>query len=184
MRIIRELYHNSKLDHWTDGGLWLVCTLLGAFLPLYGGWVILTLFSITPTWDSFTAHAEFAIYAASFASASCYLMLREIKSLKDLRETTFPNRGVLVIIFAFILVISALIFAAVYLVDMSPSAQAASYLKLDKVFLRETTIGLLFTCMILSFLVVVADNTRASFDPTAQAKEELDDLENEFDNLD
>lgn len=134
--------------------------------------------------DVFTGNGEFALYAAALITGSLYIVLKEVKNLADLKTTTFPSRNFLCVIMVVLLFVAATVFAFVCLLNLLGTAGKPDLLKLlDREFLRQITVAVVGIVIPLSVIVVVADNIRLEFDPQVIANDQMEALNEDFDNL-
>lgn len=117
---VRALYlHQSQRQDWEDAGYWLFWTLLFGLMPLWGGFVLLSLFSQSPSLREFTENGQFALYSASMLSVAFYIVSKDIgfKPLKELGRLstirlTFPASRFFIAVTSALTVVSSLIFAS------------------------------------------------------------------------
>ncbi|HEX4638686.1 MAG TPA: hypothetical protein VH170_04295 [Chthoniobacterales bacterium] len=130
----------------------------------------------------FTDNGEFAIYSASYVAGTLYILFRDFQHPK---ATSFPSRSVLGLAFSVLLLSSAAMFMVVCLFGVL--AQAAPWSNiltiLDRDALRVMSLVVFPLAMFLSFLVVVADNIRIMPDLNQMARNQLNELGDEFDRL-
>jgi hypothetical protein len=98
---------------------------------------------------------------------------------------SFPSRSALGLIFSLLLLASAAMFMVVCLLSVIganvPRWEILSLL--DRDALRIMSLGIFPIAMLLSFLVVVADNIRMMPDVTKIIEAQFDQLETDFDEL-
>jgi hypothetical protein len=182
MKLYTELRNNSKPEHWREGAAWLAWSLIGGLFPVWLTIIVLTLTKQAVRFAIFTDNGEFAIYSASYVAGTLYLLFRDFQHPKI---TSFPSRSLLGLAFSVLLLSSAAMFMVVCL--FSVLAQAAPWSNilttLDRDALRTMSLIVFPVAMLLSFLVVVADNIRIMPDLNQMARNQLDELGDEFDRL-
>lgn len=167
MGIIKVL-RSSKWEHWRDAFNCLLFTLVGSLVPVYGGAILIRLFS---RWASFSVlfqHGEFSIYSASLLTSTLYLT---VKGSKEIKATIiWPIIGLL---------LSAFLFAGVTTKNIFSSEKII----LDQEFLFYFSL-VLFSFSALSYFVAnLCENVRTSLDIRSSAEEEYKGLKTNFEGL-
>jgi hypothetical protein len=198
VEIIRILRH-SRRQHWVDALYWFFLSSIGGLLPLWGLFLILPLFNQSITFQVFTQNGEFALYAASLASASLYVITKEF-GIKLLRGGTgkedddnedgnvgsskkgFPAEPLFVTVFVFVLVFTSLLFASVTLFHLPDSN-----LSINLHLLSITSVVGFGIALLLSYLTTVIDNYLLSFQAEKEIrlsrKQDLADVNEKFESL-
>ena len=66
-------------SEWWEGIVWLLWTSVGGLFPVWAGFAALQLMGKNPTLSDFSSNGQFALYAASFITASSYIVFKEYK---------------------------------------------------------------------------------------------------------
>jgi hypothetical protein len=189
MELIKELWNNSKRKHWGEGARWFSWNVIGGFLPIWATWIGLRMTKHPWSLQSVSSKGEFAIYSAALLAGSLYIVakdfrLKDIKSMREMRKGLFPSMGTLMLLLVGLLVLSAVTFTFVCLLDVIGEAGKPEILAMfDRVFICHTTQVLLALTIPLAILIVVADNALGEFDPQAISGREMADLKKKFKNL-
>jgi len=167
MAIIKTL-RSSKWEDWKEALTCLLFTFVGSLVPVWGGAILIRLFSRWTGWFEFFRHGEFSIYSASLLSSTLYLM---VKGTKELKATIiWPIIGLL---------ISAFLFAGV----TSKNLFSSDKIILDEQFLFNFSWPL-FSFSVLSFFFInLFINIHTSADVKKMAEEGYENLESNFDKL-
>jgi predicted neutral ceramidase superfamily lipid hydrolase len=177
MQFIRSLCCHSKANDWKEGGIWFIWQLSCGLMPI---WITLLLLRISKQsieMHVFTNNGEFALYSASFLGSCFYIILR------DIRKNQFPNRSLITLIIVLILILSSLMYSIIALLNLMIDPNITTTLiQFDREFLRNISLGLLPIVLIISLLIVVADNVISKADIKKMAKEDLKRLDFEFEN--
>lgn len=166
MELIRTI-KSSQLSHWSDALMWLMYTLIGGLLPLWGGAVLIKLSGKWEGLSLFFHHGEFAIYSAALLAPTIYVITRAFRIA--------GKRVFLLFSFCF-LFISAILFAGVKSGELFG-------MQLDIGFLRNATFELFAGSIVLSYLVNVFENVRLSVDIQQIRDQAYNDLSKKFDKL-
>ncbi len=162
--------------HWKETTNWLLYTLVGGLVPVWGGMVLFGLFSKPLAFSAFSSNGEFAIYSAAILAPSLYLIL------KDLSTSNFLYRHFFSLVCIFGLGVSMILFAGVTAVNTG----GLGAVTLNQGFLRRVTIILFLISVIVAFLVTALDSARMGID-IKQVRQEREsqeqNLEKEFDHL-
>ncbi len=199
MAEVIRILRNSRRQHWVDALYWLFLSSIGGLLPLWGLILILPLFNQNLTFQVFTQNGEFALYAASLASASLYVITKEfgIKWLRGDNEKKdnddeennfstskkgFPAEPLFITMFVFVLVFTSLLFASVTLVHLPDSN-----LTINIRILTTTSVVGFAISLVLSYLTTVIDNYLLSFQAEREIqlsrKKDFDDVKKKFESL-
>jgi len=108
-----DVIRNAKSRHWREAGQWLYYTGIFGALPFWGVALIAWFFSQRVSPDLFTKDAELAVYSAGLLASAIPIMKRESNAHGFRRPRWFLDLALLLI------VICALVFAAVTLVDQT-----------------------------------------------------------------
>ena len=162
-------------------------------MPLYGGYVLLLLFSQQPGISQFADRGEFALYSASLLSYLMYTVSNEsgMNLLRGIRgaltgerpwrslTTTFPSHRLIISLALLLTVISTLLFAGVTIAHIPGSG-----LRLDDVLLQRVSIAIFAFSVLLSFVVTAIGNYwDPRVDVSAAFQGPLDALGSEFDGI-
>ena len=181
MDIIRELRNNSKWDHWREGFVWLLWSLVGGLFPVWLTMIGLKLTKQEIKLQSFTGNGEFALYSASYVAGTLYILF---KDFQDLKKRNFPSRSVLGLAFSALLLVAAAMFMVVCLLNVIGATGKPDLLNLlDKDALRRMSLVVFPVTMVLSLLVMVTENVRMMPDLNEMAKDQLQKLGSDFDKL-
>lgn len=198
VEVFRILQH-SRRQHWVDALYWFFLSSIGGLLPLWGLFLILPLFNQNITFQVFTQNGEFALYAASLASASLYVITKEfgtklLRGENDRKDNDgenndagsnkkgFPAEPLFITVFVFVLVFTSLLFASVTLVHLPNSN-----LSMNVHILSTTSVIGFGVSLVLSYLTTVVDNYLLSFQAEKEIrlsrKQDLDDMNEQFKSL-
>jgi hypothetical protein len=172
-KLFAALKYGTRKDWWRSF-IWLVFTVIGGLVPLWGGWIILNLFGRQVSWFDFVRHGEFALYAAAFITPAFYLISKEATG-------TFPQRQFLLLVGLMGLLVATVIFAGVT-AAIAPSS-GGPLPSLNEQFLSRSSWILLVFSLIYAFAVTLTDTIRTQTDPQRIAREQQVDLERSFDDL-
>jgi len=167
---------NTVAEHWRESSKWLMYTLVGGLVPVWGGMFLFKLFSRPVSFSDFSSNGEFALYSATMLAPSLYLILKDYNSSNFLYRHTFALASVLG------LLVSMILFAGVTAVH----AGGMGSVNLDQRFLRWVTMLLFLVAVGVSFLVTALDNERIGIDVSKVREEranQVKDLEKQFDKL-
>ena len=156
--------------HWYESFGWLVATLLGGLLPLWGSYVLFWLKGPSPQFSEFVRHGEFALYSASLLAAALFLILR------DWAIGYFPFRMLFGMVVVAALLIATIIFAGVF--EANQADDPAKILNIN--FLRPFSVGLYVVTLILAFIVTLIDMVGVTVDPQELQAEQDADLAEDF----
>lgn len=180
VNLYRELIDNSKWDHWREGFAWLAWSLIGGLFPVWLTIIGLLLTKQSVRFAIFTDNGEFAIYSASYVAGTLYILFRDFQHQKS----AFPSRSVLGLIFSLLLLASAAMFMVVCLLSVLGAQSHWELLTLlDRDALRVMSLIVFPIAMLLSFLVVVADNIRTMPDVSQIVEAQFIQLNSDFDDL-
>lgn len=175
MNFFTEIVKNSKVSYWTDGSLWACWALFGALLPIWGTVGVLSFFDQDWNIQDLYREGQFALYTASFIASSLYIITR------DAKHHRFPNHGSLILVLVVILVASVGVYCLAQVVSLIPGVHKAVSIN-DQLIGAFSWIFLPFV-VVLSTLVVVVENIRLSTDIQKVRKDNLEDLNKEFEEL-
>lgn len=191
-----KVLRRTGIEHWIDALYWLGFSSIGGLVPLWGLLLFVLPATDQPiTLSAFTQNGEFALYSASFASASLYIIFKEKpKWLKKLlkenvkpnseedQNKDFPAKMLYLLVYVFILAATILLFALVTLVQIPDSN-----LRLNIGFLSFTTSIVFVIVIIMSYITTVVDNYLTTYDPEKELRisrrQELEDVNSDFDSL-
>lgn len=161
-----EIWLNWK--HWWETVKWLLFTVLGSLLPVWGSWFLLRLFSQEIRWIDFFKDGEFALYSAALIAPALYLILKENFKIP------FLQRHLCGFLAFFFLICSLLIFSAVTALSANESLGKAVIL--NESFLVKTSITIFALTVILVFFVKLGDDLTAEgiYKLKQKAAEELE----------
>ncbi|MCK4785839.1 MAG: hypothetical protein KAV87_18935 [Desulfobacteraceae bacterium] len=156
---------DAKWKHWRDTLYWLLFTVFGSGLPIYGGWLLLKLRSSEVELADFYQNGEFALYCAAILGSTLYLMSRG--GYRDI----FIHMRLFSFLATVFLVIATLLFCGA----RTGTTEDSSIVNLS-LLISLSTILLILT-LILGFLVNLIDTSRVDMNPRAAQKK----LNDEFD---
>jgi hypothetical protein len=171
-RIREMILFQAIRSQWKETTVWLLYTLVGGLLPVWGGAVLIKLFFRTPELGNFADNGEFALYSAALVAPLLYFIT------KDLKTSNFAYRPLMALATIVILLVSTLLMAAV-----NSLGAVGIPVSVDKVFLRNWTIWLLFFSVVLSFVVTALDSARMSLDYNSVMQQNYENLQNQFEQL-
>lgn len=180
MNIISLILRHSTKSDWADASLWFGWAVLGGLLPLWATPLVFSLMESTWSLNVLLDNGEFVLYAASYLGGSLYIVVRDYKS------TSFPNRGVLVLLMVVLLLISAFTFA---LVSSNAVPRPNRELNLLDFFnqstLTKVSLVVLPLAILISYLVMVVENIRqlAHVNLEEFKQQDLSELVKDFDKL-
>ena len=164
-----KLFLSAIRRHYVETFKWLIFTLVGGLIPVWGGMLMFRLFSIKFGFATFSSNGEFALYSAGMLAPSCYLIV------KDYKNSVFIYRSFFALASIICLLISAILFAGVTAASSFGKEQVP--IKLDSDFLRTITLWLFAVSVIISFIVMALDSYRIlPEDIRDERKNELDKL--------
>lgn len=158
----------AKGAHWKEGAFCLFFTLVGALIPVWGGAILLKIFSSWNGWFEFFKHGELAIYSASLLTSTLYLMVKSGRGFKG--SIILPILGLLV---------SAFLFAGVLSVDIL----ASTTVSIDEKFLMKTSWPVYVLSVLGFYFANVCENVRLTTDVQDVAYREFNEFESRFDNM-
>jgi hypothetical protein len=190
-----KVLRQTRIEHWIDALYWLGFSSIGGLVPLWGLWFVLPAINQPVTLATFSQNGEFALYGASFASASLYIIFKEKpKWLKKLlnqggkpnsqenENKDFPAKMLYLLGYVSILGATMLLFALVTLVHIPDSN-----LPLNIKFLSFTTLVVFVVSIVMSYVTTVVDNYLTTYDPEKEMRisrrQELEDVNSDFDSL-
>jgi hypothetical protein len=156
--------------HWYESFGWLLATVLGGLMPLWGSYILFLLKGKTPQLNEFVIHGEFALYSAAMLAAACFLIMREWPS------GYFPWRIIFGMSAVAGVVLSALVFASVFEANLTATSAAT----IDVDFLRPFSLVLFSAAFVLSYVVTLIDLVGFTIDPQELQAEEDADLASQF----
>jgi hypothetical protein len=165
----RTLATPSK-NQWYESIGWLIATLLGGLLPLWGGYLLLQLKGASPPLAEFVRHGEFALYSASILAAACFLVLREWPS------GFFPYRIIFGMTMLAGMLVATLIFAGVFEANQNEDTAKA----LNMQFLQLFSVGLYAIALASAYTVTLIDLVGCTVDPREVQAEQDAELASEF----
>jgi hypothetical protein len=139
-----DLLKNSRQRHWMKALLWLYYTGVFGALPFWGVALILWFFSQRVGADLLTRDAELAVYSAGLLASAIPIMKKESPGVGFRRPAWFLDLAMLLV------VICALVFAAVTLVDRTAPVTAGT---LNKWLINDDRI--LFISIVLATVSLV-----------------------------
>ena len=154
-------------SHWCESIISLVYTLAGSLAPVWGGFLMLAIFSRHPGFSDFSQHGEFALYSAAMFAPTAYIIHR------DLKVPGFAGRSILGLFCYVGMFIASVFFVAVTTAFMAPTPVLA----INQRFLAEGTLLLFLSSCLLTMLVTALNEARLIPDvreSAAQAQAKLD----------
>ena len=111
-------------EEWRLSAGWLIATIVGGLLPLWGSYLMLKLGGESVFVADFVSHGEFALYSASLLAPVFFIILRELPA-------GFPFRLWIGLVSVVLLLISALTFGCVFWIDRVPEGAVAPVLNVE-----------------------------------------------------
>ena len=153
---------------------WITAVVMGGLLPLWGGYLMLLLFSQPVTLSDFASNGEFALYSAAFLTPALYLVGRDVRD-------PFVHRQLFMLGGILMLIISVLLFAAVTAAATAAlGAAQIGGIQLDRNMLINWSLVLLAITSVFAFLVNLLDSILIGFDPAAESGRDRDLLRDAF----
>lgn len=144
---------------------------IGGLLPLWGSWLLLVLAKEWAPFSEFIRHGEFLLYAASLLPTAAFLVLRDLKS-------PFPHRMLLGLVTIFLLVVSTLGFAGVFIVTRHDAAAGVS--SVDIRVLMWVSIPLYVVALFATLTATFFDMIVLGYDPLQKQEQDERDLAEQF----
>jgi len=189
--IVRSFHlHRSARGDWIDALFWLISTIFSALMPVWLPLLLLTLFSQTPSLQTFTENGEFALISASLVSATSYVVTKESRwnflreLLADRRigrdmGAAFPNQRLFIYLTGILTFVSSVIYMGVLFAKI-PGVSLA----LNTRLVHMLSLALFTSTLLLSFLVTVVENAFTNRPDISSLREEsLEYLERRFADL-
>ncbi|MDQ3816154.1 MAG: hypothetical protein M3362_00510 [Acidobacteriota bacterium] len=171
-----KLFFSAVTKHWRETSKWLMYTLLGGLIPVWGGIVTFRLLSINYNFGTFTSNGEFALYSAAMLAPACYLIA------KDYKDTVFVYRSVFIFICVFCLLFSAILFSLVTAVNGIGKEKLP--IKFDADFLRTSTLYLFIVSIIIAYIATAVDSYRILPEDIRDMRQDaINKLGDDFDKL-
>lgn len=175
MQIFKNLLYHSKANDWKDGFIWIAWHFFCGLMPIWITLLLLRIFKQSIEMQVFTNNGEFALYSASFLGTCFYIVQR------DFRKNQFPSRSLIALIIVPLLIFSSLMYSIVALLNLIIDTNTTTILnQFDREFLRNASLVVLPLVFTISLLIVVADNVIGNADIKEMAKEDLKQLDSEF----
>ena len=160
-------FGRTRSENWSDGGNWLLFTLIGGLLPVWGGAIILVLFGNEVSFASFTDHGEFAIYSAGLLASALLVVMREYRA-------RFRERAILGLLSLVLIIIATLIFTA------ASAGENETTLNVNRTIMRNASVTLYCITVILTFFLTVL---KEALEPRLEEISRTGALEDRFDEL-
>ena len=154
---ILAAFRQAKGRHWWEAIYWLLYTIFGAGLPVYGGWFLLTLLSRRVGFVDFCRDGEFVLYSAAILGATLHLIS------KGGRRDMFVNMRFFVLLSFILLLLATLIFAGVTVASLGDSTEVSVIV--NQKLLIPSSIVILILTILVAFLVNLLDSVRFRPDP-------------------
>lgn len=183
-----DIMRRAEWDHWRDTGYWLVPTLVGGLMPLWGVYVVLSLFFLPPSLDTFIQSGELLFFTTSILSAAFYTITREPSVLERFAGMvsrrpssgggSFPGYRLFGTLILLLTVVCALLFSGTAIARIPGLA-----LSLNVNLLRRWTIAISIVAFMLCFAVALIDNSWTDVGKllTEARGEQLEQLGQRFD---
>jgi len=168
LSVLRE----ANKRHWLEAIYWLLFTVFGSGLPIYGGWFLLTLLSRKVGFMDFCRHGEFALYSAAILGATLYLISRG--GYKEM----FINMRCFVLVSSILLLFATLIFAGATAASASDSGERSVII--NPMVLIASSILILAITIVVVFFVTLIDTVRFSPDLTEIQRTGIEKLRRDF----
>jgi len=172
-RIVNVLgtLRKAEKQHFMESIYWLLFTIFGSGLPVYGGWFLLALLSIRVGFTDFCRHGEFALYSAAILGSTLHLIS------KGGYKNMIINMRCFVLVSFVLLLFATLIFAG------ATAASATDVEKPNILNLRlliPSSVILLVLTIVVAFIVNLVDNVILSSDLSGMGKKSLEKLNQDF----
>jgi preprotein translocase subunit SecG len=141
-------------SEWWEGIVWLLWTSVGGLFPVWAGLAALQLMGKNPTLSDFSSNGQFALYAASFITASSYIVFKEYKT-----KSVFFRRMFGAACLACVIVICFL-----FIITTAGQANMIFIEKEKLSLLRKLSYILYGISAIIAFLLTVLDKKRTAKD--------------------
>lgn len=178
MELILTLWDYSKRKHWIEGLQWLLWISIGGLLPVWATYFHLKTYGQQIQFLALTENGEFLLYSASFIASSFFILIRDVK-LKS-----FPSKVTLSLLLLGMLLVSCIIFSQISTGQILSTMGIDEPLKMiDKSWVKFVSSIMLPLTIFLSYMIIVAENVRRTTDVRAFNKRKMDELEDDFDQL-
>lgn len=187
-----KVLKSCKQGHFIDALYWLLISSIGGLLPLWGLFILLPLSNQDITLNAFAKNGELALYSASFASASLYLITKD--NSKRNQETSdqddrlqpkkkdFPAKPMYQLSFSTILAATCIIFSFMTFVHMPDSNTP-----INIEFLVTLSLIVFLISLFLSYISAVVDNYLTTYQVEEEIRisraQDLDDVSKKFESL-
>jgi hypothetical protein len=163
----------AKKRHWLEAIYWLMFTIFGSGLPVYGGWFFLTLLSHRVGFMDFCRGGEFALYSAAILGATLHLIS------KGGYKEMFINMRCFVLVSFILLVFASLVFAGATAASASDRGEIS--IIVNPILLVASSILILTLTIIVAFFVTLIDSVRFSPDLREIERNGIEKLSQDFD---
>lgn len=180
-----RVLRSCKPEHFKDAFNLLLTSSIGGLMPLWGLFILLPLADQPITFYAFTKNGELALYAASFASAALYAIVKEYsrskKNAAKQKKREFPAKPMFQIVFVVIIAITSIIFSYVTQSNM-PNSTASINIS----YLITASFAVFVASLVFSYVSAVVDSYLTTYDEEDVRNIKKQDLKNfteRFDSL-
>lgn len=131
-----------------DGGYWLLVQVLFGLLPLWGTMLLFALLGKKYEFYDLLRNGEFVLYAASFVTGGLY----------SVRHDVFPLRNLTSYVLTGVLVVSALVFASISVINIGENPK---WLSVDTEVMTHISVGVFVVSTIVCAFITVAEAGQA-----------------------
>lgn len=163
----------AKTRHWLEAIYWLLFTVFGSGLPIYGGWFLLNLMSRKAEFMDFCRGGEFALYSAAILGATLHLIS------KGGYKEMFINMRCFVLVSFVLLLFASLIFAGATTASASDNGERS--IIVNPMLLIVSSIIILALTIVVAFVVTLIDSVRFSPDLKGMERSGIEKLSRDFD---
>ena len=163
---------SASRQQWAESGKWLLFVVIGGLLPIWGGYLLLIIFSQPTALWNFASNGELALYSAALLTPALYLVGRDVTD-------PFVHRQMFMLFGMLLLVIAALLFAAATAAGTTQNAELVG-IKLNKDVLVTGSSWLLVCAVLYAFIVNLLDVVLLRFDPSVSAANDREALALKF----
>lgn len=180
-----KVLRSCKPEHYKDALNLLLTSSIGGLMPLWGLIILLPLSNQPITYYAFTKNGELALYAASFASAALYAIVKEYSRSKQgmmqQKKREFPAKSMFQNIFVIIIVVTSIIFSYVTQAN-APDSTATININ----YLINASLVVFIASLIFSYISAVVDNYLTTYDEEdvrSSKSQDLKDFKEQFESL-
>lgn len=172
VNVLSALREANK-GHWLEAIYWLLFTIFGSGLPIYGGWFLLTLLSRKVGFMDFCRDGQFALYSAAILGATLHLIS------KGGYKEMFINMRCFVLVSFILLLFASLIFAGATAASAGDSGERS--IIVNPMLLIASSMLILALTIVVAFFVTLIDSVRFSPDLRKIERTGIEKLSRDFD---